>query len=493
MAVIAGSEPLAGVDAASLAGPLEELVELWRRVDSLPELAAPSSLSGERALAVVEAIASVRHASDALLAPYAARLDELSDPSRTTRFARWKGFPNAAALLSHATGLSVAEAGKLIGLGRVLADAGAALPNAAAAVAAVPEPAPRPPEEGAARIVASPDDDGALGPAESLLLAEPAPLEPRPAPSPLAAAIRAGTLGTEKANIIRRTLDDMVIDTADTERFLVDAGTDLSLVELRRLCLMTLAERDPEGQKAREARQRRAAFLKIYEEPDGMVTFLAKLDPARAAHAKVWFEAEAQSQIAAQRDVSPEEQRTLGQIYADIFLTTVRHAAGCDRATTRPKTTLVVRVSREALEAGEGVARCDGIEAPLSLGAALAFAVDAEVAPLLVGEHGEPLALGRTRRSASRAQRIAVAQRDKGCAMCSAAISRCDAHHIVEWARGGLTDVDNLVMLCVGCHHRIHDFGWGIVVENNAVWFIPPAGIDPLRRRRPGSSARLAA
>jgi len=51
-----------------------------------------------------------------------------------------------------------------------------------------------------------------------------------------------------------------------------------------------------------------------------------------------------------------------------------------------------------------------------------------------------------------------------------------------------------MVMLCVGCHHRVHDCGWIIEVDDrDNVSFIPPATVDPHRRRQPASSARFAA
>lgn len=52
----------------------------------------------------------------------------------------------------------------------------------------------------------------------------------------------------------------------------------------------------------------------------------------------------------------------------------------------------------------------------------------------------------------------ALWQRDRGCAM-----PGCDrqrflyAHHVVAWAAGGHTDLDNLVLLCGDHHRRLHD------------------------------------
>lgn len=482
---------------------MDELELLERDLEALracrASAAAAATASGEQALRVVAMAAHVRHLSDSITAPYAARLDELSHPSRPTRFARWKGFPNAGALLSSVTGLSIGEANKLIAIGKALverpdAELGLAEPPS---LTVVPDaPGFELGEDGLEVGMLESPPGGAFGAPVLVPSLEPGdePVAvPDPFYSPLAAGIRDASLGTDKANIISRTLEDMMIDTRETERFLVEKAADLGLVDLRRLCLTVLAERDPEGHAAREARQHKARFLKFYEEPDGMITVYGKLPPVDAASAKAWFEAEMQAQVFAQRDWRPEEQRSLGQILADIFVTTTRHAAGCNKATSRAKSTFIVRLSQETLRTGKGFATCDGIEAPLTLAAALSLAVDVEIAAMIVGDNEEVLNLGRSKRSASEAQRRALAQRDKGCAMCSAAISRCDVHHIIEWSRGGFTDLDNLVMLCIGCHHRIHDFGWGIVVEHNQVWFIPPADHDPLQRRQPGSSVTLAA
>jgi 5-methylcytosine-specific restriction protein A len=68
-------------------------------------------------------------------------------------------------------------------------------------------------------------------------------------------------------------------------------------------------------------------------------------------------------------------------------------------------------------------------------------------------------------------------------------------HHIRWWERDrGPTDLDNGVLLCTGCHHRIHDDGWEIRVDGAGreatVWLIPPPWIDPARTPRRGGRAR---
>ncbi|WP_218682750.1 HNH endonuclease, partial [Microbacterium sp. BF1] len=70
-----------------------------------------------------------------------------------------------------------------------------------------------------------------------------------------------------------------------------------------------------------------------------------------------------------------------------------------------------------------------------------------------------------------------------------------EAHHLRWWQRdGGSTDLDNGVLLCDSCHHRIHDNEWEIRIEGCGfaarVWLIPPPNVDPERRPRLGGRAR---
>ena len=64
--------------------------------------------------------------------------------------------------------------------------------------------------------------------------------------------------------------------------------------------------------------------------------------------------------------------------------------------------------------------------------------------------HGGVLALGRTKRLATRAQRRALRVRDHGTCQfpgCHRS-GRLDAHHILAWSHGGLTDLVNMLLLC---------------------------------------------
>jgi hypothetical protein len=71
--------------------------------------------------------------------------------------------------------------------------------------------------------------------------------------------------------------------------------------------------------------------------------------------------------------------------------------------------------------------------------------------------NGKPLNYGRKHRLVTPAQRRLLVERDQGCAVPGCSNTRwLDAHHIVSWLRGGLTDPDNLVMLCSHHHDQVH-------------------------------------
>jgi hypothetical protein len=78
---------------------------------------------------------------------------------------------------------------------------------------------------------------------------------------------------------------------------------------------------------------------------------------------------------------------------------------------------------------------------------------------MVLGDEREVLDLGRTSRTVSTAQRRAVVVRDRHCRYpgCRAPARWCDVHHLVEWERGGPTDLVNLALLCRRHHVAVHE------------------------------------
>lgn len=147
------------------------------------------------------------------------------------------------------------------------------------------------------------------------------------------------------------------------------------------------------------------------------------------------------------------------------------------------------------LQAGTGHATIDGIDQPISAGTARRIAAAGNIIPAVLGTDSEILDWGRSKRLFTPTQRLAITERDHGCAGCGAPPGMTKVHHRHWWGRDhGHTDLSNGILLCETCHHRIHDNGWDITIDgvgmNARIWFIPPAHIDPDRTPRLGGRHR---
>lgn len=86
---------------------------------------------------------------------------------------------------------------------------------------------------------------------------------------------------------------------------------------------------------------------------------------------------------------------------------------------------------------------------------------------------GSVVGVGRVTRSIPPWLRRLVRERDGGCRFPGCGRTYwTQIHHIVHWAHGGLTDIDNLITLC-GHHHRmLHEEGWTVTGDpaGRVVW-----------------------
>jgi hypothetical protein len=90
------------------------------------------------------------------------------------------------------------------------------------------------------------------------------------------------------------------------------------------------------------------------------------------------------------------------------------------------------------------------------------LACDARVRRILLGPKSAVIDVGRARRLPSDPTRAALRARSGGCEWpkCDRPVAYTNAHHLVHWAQGGATDLNNLVLLCYRHHWLIHEGGW---------------------------------
>ncbi|GAA3775666.1 hypothetical protein GCM10022240_29100 [Microbacterium kribbense] len=188
---------------------------------------------------------------------------------------------------------------------------------------------------------------------------------------------------------------------------------------------------------------------------------------------------------------------TMPQRQADALVQLAEHALGCEHSDLPLEgATVVVRMNLDTLQDGTGLAEIDGIAQPISAGAARRYATTAGIIPCVLDSTSDILDWGREKRLFTKAQKLALVERDGGCAMCNLPPGFTKAHHLNWWLRDhGKTNLDEGVLLCESCHHRIHDNGWDVRIEGHGtkakVWFVPPPTVDPGRTPRLGGRARF--
>ena len=103
---------------------------------------------------------------------------------------------------------------------------------------------------------------------------------------------------------------------------------------------------------------------------------------------------------------------------------------------------------------------------------------DANLTRVILDPQSQPLDVGRTRRLITPALRAAVCARDLRCVFptCDKPSHWCDAHHLHQWANGGETKLDNLILLCRHHHRLIHEGGWTITGPPGNLTFHRPDG-----------------
>ena len=435
-----------------------------------------SGLASADLLALSGHVAQLRRDADVLMAQVAAEIERRSSAADAGEgLAARQGCRSAGELVARATGGSVAEARRLVVAGGLLAEADAA-----------------------ARL----DLAAGLALTEGMDLAAGLDLAALPAlVSPLTqfrldlgAAVREGRIGVEVAAMFSEALAGLPDAERTRELFgkALSKAAGMPLHHVRKYVWQAQAFADPLAWEEREERQHAARAVTMRDDADGMVTLTARLTPLAAAPVRAVLDAGVRWAMQQRRDDPASDTRTAWQMRADILSDLCRHSLDCTQATSGVKTTVVVRMTRAELESGLGVGEVDGMPQPVSVGALRRSAADAELVPAVLGGSSEVLDWGRARRLFTAAQRLALVERDGGCAWCNAPPSWCEAHHIRWWERdAGPTDLSNGVLLCARCHHRVHADGWEIRVSEHVVSFVPPRSVDPERTPRVGGRARF--
>jgi len=156
--------------------------------------------------------------------------------------------------------------------------------------------------------------------------------------------------------------------------------------------------------------------------------------------------------------------------------------AGRDDPFARSATPSAIRAARQPVRTASGTL--------LPIKDALTLAEQAHPVLVIFDHTGVPLHFGRTKRLASRAQRLALLPNHRGCTHpgCTKPATWTQIHHTREWADGGRTDIQDLAPACNEHHALVHNRpnGWATYVVRSGpdagrcAW-MPPKTVDPQR------------
>ncbi len=255
------------------------------------------------------------------------------------------------------------------------------------------------------------------------------------------AAFAAGELSYSKVRALTRVASEK------TEAELVELARHATGAQLEKLCGKYGQVLRATREQARAMNERQA--LHLHWDDDGMLIVHGRLAPEDGAAL----------------------MRALEQAAASVPADTQEFGAAAVRAQAlvglatggSQDVELVVHVDAQTLSAEE-----IGQQAEVEGGPVLApetvrrLGCDAALVAIIERD-GKPLSVGRRTRAIPPALRRALRSRDQGCRFPGCTHSRyLHAHHIEHWARGGATEIDNLLELCSHHHRLVHEGGFTV-------------------------------
>ena len=206
-------------------------------------------------------------------------------------------------------------------------------------------------------------------------------------------------------------------------------------------------------------------------------------DPVRGEAIRRALDAEIAARVAAGANAITPRQRA--QVGAEAL-----YALICGQRISKVESAAVmVLIDLDAMVDGSKTA-ADGTQrtaetqggTPLPVETIRRIACEAGIIPIVLNGQGQPLDVGRERRLATRAQRMALRAQYPTCGMdadCDVPFDDCQIHHIDIWSNGGRTDLDRM---CPGCdqhHHLVHEGGWTLTRNQDGTWQLHPPQRPP--------------
>ena len=264
-------------------------------------------------------------------------------------------------------------------------------------------------------------------------------------------ALESGEIPQGHARLIARVSGECNID----EALLVEAANEQPFDEFVQTVRRHQQDCSDDDGQAILDRQRERRSARIFESPEtGMFVLSGQFDQITGTRIATALTAK-ERELWHRED--PKARRTPQQRMADALAELV-----CEPGDGKTQgTNLLVIADYDVIKKELINARlADG--SPIPIGELRLLARVADILPSIFDAKTQNMWLGRQRRTASDAQRVALMARDEGCVCCKANPLWCKAHHIIWWSKNGPTDLDNLLLVCDDCHKKIHLHGWTV-------------------------------
>ena len=264
-------------------------------------------------------------------------------------------------------------------------------------------------------------------------------------------ALASGEIPQGHARLIARASSETPID----ESVLVEAASTQPFDEFARTVKRHQQDQAVDDGQSLLDRQRKNRKARIFESSDsGMFVLTGEFDQITGARIATALTAK-ERQLWHRED--PNKRATPQQRMADALAALICEPASGKSAGTDLLVIADFDVIKQQLD---NPRLADGSAIPIV--ELQRLALEANLLPSIFDTKAQDMWLGRKQRTASEAQRVALIARDQHCIGCGANPLWCRAHHIIWWSKNGPTDVDNLVLVCDDCHHKIHDHGWQV-------------------------------
>lgn len=233
-----------------------------------------------------------------------------------------------------------------------------------------------------------------------------------------------------------RTLTRMA--TPENEQRLAAIAVDVPAGALPRAIAAWLHRNSDDRELERLQREQRSVTWR--NEPDGMVTFTARLPPLVAGQ----LISRLTTHVMSRRPTTTaiEQWPSLAQQHADALAALLCEGSG-------PLTTELIVHVRD-----DGASLDDGTAIPMSV--VERIAPEAFIRALIHDAENRPISASAKRRHPSTRQKRVVKERDRVCVDCGAS-TLLEYDHVPDFAQTGRTVVEELQLRCAPCHQRRHD------------------------------------